>query len=143
MTIDWNLHLQYTMNLIGFQLLVLFLSLLTSSMAICSFLSNNLALSTKPCLVFPKLLGPLEVIVSRPTFLIFILASAGTSSSSSLLSLLKTEDTAALGGFVTGFAVLFERDSLIPNCLLPLSGSAVGLISEADFDDGGGLGEGE
>jgi len=123
--------------------LLLILSLLTSSMAICSCLSNNLALSTNPALVFPKLLGPLEVIVSRPTFLIFILASAGSSSSSSLLSLLKTEDTAVFGDFFTGFAVLLERDSLIPNCLLPLSGSAVGLLSEAGFDGGGGLGEGE
>lgn len=112
-------------------------------MAICSCLSNNLALSTKPALVFPKLLGPLEVIVSRPTFLIFILASAGISSSSSLLSLLKTEETAALGAFLTGLVAVLERDSLIPNCLLPFIGKAEGRIAGADFADGGGLGEGE
>lgn len=69
------------------------MSLLTWSMAACSCLSNSLLESVKPCLVFPKLFGPLEVMVSRPTFLIFILASAGISSSESLLSAVKMADT--------------------------------------------------
>ena len=44
---------------------------------------------------------------------------------------------------MTGLVAGLERDSLIPNCLLPFIGRAAGRIAEADLADGGGLGEGE
>ena len=67
-----------------FLFLALFLlSLLTASIASCNCLSASLAVSMKPNRVLPNEFGPAEVIVSLPTFLILIRASAGISSSSS------------------------------------------------------------
>ena len=85
------------MNQIVTHFLKVYVSLETLSMSSFIFLSNNLLASVKPCFVFPNELGPDEVIVSRPTFLIRILASAGISSSSSDESSLKTEATDFLG----------------------------------------------
>ena len=48
-------------------------SFAASSIAFLRFLSARAPRSVKPCLVFPKLLGPAEVIVWRPTFRIRIL----------------------------------------------------------------------
>merc|ERR1719189_1962533 len=99
----------------------------TSSMASCRFLSNNLLVSVKPFLVLPNEFGPEEVIVSRPTLRILILASNGISSSSDESSLLKT---AAIEGFfctVRSFSsdvlLLPEVPNLIakPNCFLGFS----------------------
>jgi len=59
-------------------------------MAACNFLSKSFDVSVKPWRVLPKLFGPLDVTVCRPTLRIFILASAGISSSSLLLSALNT-----------------------------------------------------
>ena len=104
-----------------------FLSLQTSSMASCSFLSNNLLVSVKPFLVLPNEFGPEEVIVSRPTLRILILASNGISSSSDESSLLKT---AAIEGFFctvrslsSDVLLLPEVPNLIakPNCFLGFS----------------------
>ena len=71
------------------------------------------------------------------------LASAGISSSSSLLSALKTEETglrACLGLLETTGG--FERDIFIPKFLL-LIGFAIGVGFTAVFAEGGGLGDGE
>ena len=66
-----------------FFLVMSLLSLLTASIASCNFFSASLAVSMNPMRVFPNELGPADVIVSLPTFLILILASAGICSSSS------------------------------------------------------------
>ena len=71
------------------------------------------------------------------------LASAGISSSSSLLSALKTEETglrACLGLLETIGG--FERDIFIPKFLL-LIGFAIGVGFTAVCAEGGGLGDGE
>lgn len=62
-----------------------------------SFFSNIFLESQNPCLVLPNELGPEEVGVSRPMFLIRIRHSAGISSGSSSLS-----DPAK--AFATGFS---------------------------------------
>ena len=67
------------------------------------------------------------------------LASAGISSSSSLLSSLNTDAAAFLGAVGLGLMVgLEDRDILMPNPLLFLLGNATGICL-----GGGGLGEGE
>jgi len=110
-------------------------------MAACNCLSKSLFESVKPCLVLPKLLGPLDVIVSRPTFLIFILASAGISSSSSLLSALKMAET-GLGreteGRVTGCGRAVLREIFMPKPFPEGLDSGICLAGER-----GGLGEGD
>lgn len=118
------------------------LSLLTSSIASFSFLSNNALASVKPVLVFPKLLGPLLVIVCRPMFFIFILASSGISSSSLLESPPKTAGAAGLSareglGRVPGVA----RDIFIP----VLRGLPLDVVPKAIgfFSSIGGNGAGE
>merc|ERR1719319_1746658 len=88
------------------------LSLLTWSMASWRFLSNSRLQSVNPLLVFPKLLGPEDVMVSRPTFRIFILASAGISSSSSLSSSLNTAAADSLGLVLTMAARGLHKDGL-------------------------------
>jgi len=70
---------------------------LTLSIASFKFFWKIAFSSQNPCFVFPKELGPTEVGVSLPIFLILILASAGISSGSSSLPSPKTEAT--WGGF--------------------------------------------
>jgi len=124
------------------------LSLDTASMACCNFLSKSFEVSVNPWRVLPKLFGPLDVTVSRPTLRIFILASAGISSSSLLLSALKTLDSFELPpelelapsiifkpGFAAGLVSVFSRanDDLVPGA----AGTGP-LENDADFRDGGG-----
>ena len=121
-------------------------------MASCSSLSNNLLVSVKPRLVLPNEFGPDEVIVSRPTFRILILASNGISSSSDESSLLKTAATDGFfctsWSFSSDFLLPLEVPNLIanPNCLagfdraLEASAFVLSLIEDGDLPiEGGGI----
>jgi len=63
-----------------------FLSSISAFVASLSVFSISLPVLQKPCLVLPNELGPADVGVSLPIFLIRILASLGISSGSSSLT---------------------------------------------------------
>jgi len=83
--------------------------------------------------------------VSRPTFLIFILASAGISSSESLLSALKTPEDTTLGRPATAVCALHDtfllepKDIFIPKPFPP--GLAFDNERVLGGETGGGLGD--
>ena len=121
-----------------FFLALFLLSLLTSSIASCNCLSANLAVSMNPRRVFPNEFGPAEVMVSLPTFLILILASAGISSSSS-----ESESWLNAAATDPGFLGLSDMDREPPPPPPPPSFIANGFVDflKENADDDSGFGE--
>jgi len=76
-----------------------FLSSISAFVASLSVFSISLPVLQKPCLVLPNELGPADVGVSLPIFLIRILASLGISSGSSSLTSPNTAATDFDAGF--------------------------------------------
>lgn len=97
--LKYNIHkTKLWKKIIGY-IFYYFLSSIRAFVASFSVFSISFPVLQKPCLVLPNEFGPADVGVSRPIFLIRILASLGISSGSSSLTSPNTAATDLDAGF--------------------------------------------